>query len=317
MIQKEKKDDPKKENQIRNNECEQNINKLSSLKEFPEISNLYGKKEIIKKKILFKKESIKSTDNESNISKKYASENLPNNNCSSNSIFKSLPNKIVSKETEFSTFSSFPPLNPLNYYFNNSQSFPFNNTLFQNNLNYLPPIYLNYNYLNNICPSYPSYYSITNNANKNFLLNKKRNSDNAISLNPKKVQVKILKLNDKNEKKNLFEISKKFNNKINESTSYFKIKKNKEKIHCNHFGCDIFFKTKKQSIFHHFKMSRECQEDTICIIKLIFETKKIALKNIKKEKLENFSKLYENAMKEISLIDYINTITGLNLRDNI
>ena len=64
-------------------------------------------------------------------------------------------------------------------------------------------------------------------------------------------------------------------------------------------------------------MSRECQEDTICIIKLIFETKKIALKNIKKEKLENFSKLYENTMKEISLIDYINTITGLNLKDNI
>ena len=53
MIQKEKKDDPKKENQIKNNEYEQNINKLSSSKEFPEISNLYGKKEIIKKKISF------------------------------------------------------------------------------------------------------------------------------------------------------------------------------------------------------------------------------------------------------------------------
>ena len=52
MIQKEKKDNPKKENQIKNDDYEQNINKL---KEFSEISNLYGKKEIIKKKFFLKK----------------------------------------------------------------------------------------------------------------------------------------------------------------------------------------------------------------------------------------------------------------------
>ena len=127
-----------------------------------------------------------------------------------------------------------------------------------------------------------------------------------------------MQLSEKNEKKNLFEINKKCINKSHKTKSYFKINKKKEEtIHCNHSGCDIVFKTKKQAIFHHFKMSQECQEDSINLIKLILETKKIALKNIKKNNFEIFSKLYENTMKDISLTDYINTITGLSLKDNI
>ena len=230
-----------------------------------------------------------------------------NNNSSPNSIFKRIPNNIALKKTNnttFSTFPSLPPLNSYNYYIYNSQAF--NNNLLQNSLS---PIYYNYNYLYNIIPSY---YSLNKISNDNNLLHKKRKSDNSISFSPKKVQIKaILHLNEKNEKKNLFEINKNYNNKIHKSKSLFKINKNKEEtIHCNHFGCDIFFKTKKQAVFHHFKMSQECQEDSINLIKLILETKKIVLKNIEKNNFDFYSKLYENTMKEISLTDYINTITG-------
>ena len=66
-------------------------------------------------------------------------------------------------------------------------------------------------------------------------------------------------------------------------------------------------------------MSRECHEDTINLIKMISETKKILLKNIKENKvlLENYSNLYENSMKEISLSDYIDIITGFNITDKL
>ena len=64
-------------------------------------------------------------------------------------------------------------------------------------------------------------------------------------------------------------------------------------------------------------MPQECQEDSIKFIKLILETIKIILRNIEKKNFEIISKLYENSMKEISLTDYINTITGLCLKDNI
>ena len=66
-------------------------------------------------------------------------------------------------------------------------------------------------------------------------------------------------------------------------------------------------------------MATECQEDTICFLKTIFETKKMFLKNIGENTIlfDKFSKLYESAMKEILLTDHINTITGKNLKDKL
>ena len=97
-----------------------------------------------------------------------------------------------------------------------------------------------------------------------------------------------------------------------------KIEKN-IKTNCSHFGCEAIFRTQKQVLYHHYKMSRECHEDTLNLIKMIFETKKILLKNIKENKilLENYSNLYENSMKEISLSDYIDIFTGFNITDKL
>ena len=66
-------------------------------------------------------------------------------------------------------------------------------------------------------------------------------------------------------------------------------------------------------------MSPECQEDSIYLLKLIFETKKLLLKNIEKnEKIfDKFSSLYEEAMRGISLDDYIKMYAGLKIQDSL
>lgn len=319
-----KKKEDKRTNKIGN----KNI-KISSLEGNPntlqlsnEIDNkcfLLFDKQIINKKIIFKKDSITSTDNESDIPKN-APENLitqnlqPLNSSIDNSAFKPNINNFP--------ILSFPPINSFNYYLNIPQTYSLNNII-QKNINFYPRVYDNpYNKNNNINKIFPFYKPVKESSNKFNLLNKKRNAERTKIITPKKVKIKtILNLNDKNEikkeKKNLFEISYKNNDK--KIINFFKIKKNREQIFCKHFGCDIHFKTKKQAIFHHFKMSPNCQDDTISLLKMIFETKKIALKSIEKNKkvFEKISKIYENSMKDLSLIDYINIITGVKIKDKI
>ena len=176
------------------------------------------------------------------------------------------------------------------------------------------------------------------------LINRKRKPDKSISLVLNKIQTN----NEvKKEKKNLFvvRIKKKYiltikyieikkeeeedeeekDKKIKAIKSKkLKKKKNSEgfnikKYSCEHIGCECSFGTKKLGIFHHFKMSPECQEDSIYLLKLIFETKKLLLKNIeKKEKIfGKFSSLYEEAMRSISLDEYVKTYDGLKFQDNL
>ena len=98
---------------------------------------------------------------------------------------------------------------------------------------------------------------------------------------------------------------------------------NKIKYICSHEGCEINFKTKKQLIFHHYKMSNECHKDTISLIKMISSVKKILLKENNKKTdginnnkiLEKYSKLYKETMQNISLDEYIDLIVGFNLDD--
>ena len=91
------------------------------------------------------------------------------------------------------------------------------------------------------------------------------------------------------------------------------------KIICGHEGCEGIFKTKKQLIFHHYKMNSECHNDTINLIKMINLTKKILLKKVEqKEKiLEKYSELYKETMKKISLDEHIETLVGLNFEDDL
>ena len=317
MKKKEEKKTNKNENNKNQNFCNHHTQNLTNCSSYNAIHNknlLLYNKEIINKKNLFKKDSFISTDNESDTPKNKAESNqnfLPPNNCLDNSAFKQNIKKIP----------SFQSYNSYNYYPNCNQPCTFN--IISNNFNFVPPVYTNpYDnpYVNNnkIIPFYKTMKEPHNNLN---LLNNKRSREIKKILIPKKVKIKtVLNLNDKNEikkeKKNLFEISIKNDKKI---INFFKIKKNREKIMCKHSGCDLLFKTKKQAIFHHFKMSPKCQDDTISLLKMIFETKKIAVKSMEKNEnnYEEISKLYENTMKEISLSDYINIITGLKIKDKI
>ena len=93
-----------------------------------------------------------------------------------------------------------------------------------------------------------------------------------------------------------------------------------KKYHCRHPGCNLRFKTKKLLIYHHLKMMPECKDDTIFLLKMINKTKKMVIKNIEGRKdssYDKFSSLYENTMKEISLIEHIKLYTGYKFKDKI
>ena len=131
MNQKKEKGEPKTENQMKKNDNNQNMKKLTIYKEYDK-PNLYDNNKIIIKNSFSKKDSKISKDNESIISKKCIYDNFTTmKNISPNSIFTRVPNNISFKQTinsSFSTFSSLPPLNTFNYYLYNSQCF--NNNLF-------------------------------------------------------------------------------------------------------------------------------------------------------------------------------------------
>ena len=96
--------------------------------------------------------------------------------------------------------------------------------------------------------------------------------------------------------------------------------KNRKKYQCKHLGCNLRFKTKKLLVYHHLKMMPECKDDTIYLLKMINKTKKMVLKNIEGRKdssYDKFSSLYENAMKDISLIEHIKLYTGYKFKDKI
>jgi hypothetical protein len=173
------------------------------------------------------------------------------------------------------------------------------------------------------------------------LMNRKRKPDNSISMILNKIQTN----NEvKKEKKNLFvvRVKKKYiltikyidikkeqdeeeDKKIKaKKTKNARKKKNSEgdnnkKYYCEHIGCECSFDTKKLGIFHHFKMSPECQEDSIYLLKIIFETKKLLLKIVEKNEIifDKFSSLYEEVMRGISLDEYIKIYAGLKFQDSL
>ena len=91
----------------------------------------------------------------------------------------------------------------------------------------------------------------------------------------------------------------------------------KRKLKCNHDGCEGTFKTKKQLIFHHYKMNPQCQNDTITILKMIYYTKNLLKKNNLEKNKKKFEELYKETMKNISLDEHIETIVGYNFEDEI
>ena len=91
----------------------------------------------------------------------------------------------------------------------------------------------------------------------------------------------------------------------------------KKKLTCSHHGCEGTFKTKKQLLYHHYKMNPQCQNDTIAILKMIYNIK-ILLKNNNLEKnKKKFGELYKQTMKNVSLDEHIETLVGYNFEDEI
>ena len=93
----------------------------------------------------------------------------------------------------------------------------------------------------------------------------------------------------------------------------------RNKIKCKHKGCEGVFKTKKQLVYHHYKMNVECHNDTINFLKMINSTKILLLNNYgKKDEIsKKYGELYRDTMKTISLDEHIETIVGVNFEDEI
>ncbi len=187
----------------------------------------------------------------------------------------------------------------------------------------------------------------------NLLLNKKRNLDNEnnITFNLKESEKKVkefnvIKINDNAKinnipkSKNTFfciktkkedgNLDKKIKFTVIAKSSYVYRKRKprkkkflsniKNKFICGHVGCDGLFKTKKQLVFHHYKMNIDCYNDTINLLKMINSVKEIFLKknNQKEEKIsEHLSELYKETMKKISLDEHIEALVGFNFNDEV
>ena len=207
--------------------------------------------------------------------------------------------------------------------FNNNPINPFNS------LNNINPLNTN---IANISPN-NIYLNATNN---NLILNKKRNLEEK----EEKKNIKkciIFKINDSKDNKdnidnninssissqpkrnNLFTV-------IQKSTYNYKKRKPrkkkifngiKKKIICSHNGCEATFKTKKQLVYHHYKMNPQCHNDTIYILKMINYLKTLLKKNNKENNIKKFGELYKETMKNISLEEHIESLVGFNFEDEI
>ena len=263
---------------------------------------------------------------------------ITNSSFSRNSFCVMNPNldPNLSLLNQMNTLTQINQINQINQY-NFFSSNPFNSFGTLNALN-TPTIPLNDIYLNK-----------NNNSNniKNIFLGQKRNSDEKteekekekIFNNKKNIffqinsQKKESNLNLNNSTNNIINTnSQETTNKRNlftvipKSTYNYKKRKPrkrktltgiKKKLTCSHNGCEGTFKTKKQLLYHHYKMNPQCHNDTITILKMIYNIK-ILLKNNNFEKnKKKFGELYKQTMKNVSLDEHIETLVGCNFEDEI
>ena len=211
--------------------------------------------------------------------------------------------------------------------FNNNPINPFNS------LNNINPLNTN---IANISPN-NIYLNATNN---NLVLNKKINLEEKPEEKKNIKKCIIFKINDsKDNKDNIDNIDNNINSSISSQPkrnnlftviqkSTYKYKKRKprkkkffngikKKIICSHNGCEATFKTKKQLVYHHYKMNPQCHNDTIYILKMINYLKTLLKKNNKENNIKKFGELYKETMKNISLEEHIESLVGFNFEDEI
>ena len=318
--QKNKSEQNKEVKQIKNNKYNLNMEILSSIKTIPCKTISLDTNEIINAKDTNKINFGNSSEIEPNITQF---------TCSTSISRDSIINKNLPYQNYLPPNSIFKPMinpsqffNYINYFPNFSPTFQF----FVNPHNSFSQNYYNFgnNYYNFPTPIYNSNQVILNNNNisseNNSFLNKKRTFDDTSSLSKKEEP----KLEINNEQDNIFDIStKKKNllkiNNINETTTDENKSEKIKNYFCRHTGCDVKFKTEKLANFHHLKMSPGCHEDSINLLKLIHDTKKVLLKINKDKKIniDNITSKYETEMKDLSLVEYIKIYTGYKFKENL
>jgi hypothetical protein len=149
------------------------------------------------------------------------------------------------------------------------------------------------------------------NYNNNLPFSFDYNNNNVNENIPKNIiQEKNINLKKENKTENkivLFKTKKgkKINNKNNNDT-----KNNFKNFNCKHKGCEASFITKKLLLSHHKKFNPQCHSDTIFLLELINNTKKI-IKNHNLKYLDDLKKKYNNIMKNISLEEHVQLISGI------
>ena len=196
-----------------------------------------------------------------------------------------------------------------NYYNNNINNFCFNNNTNKINTE------LSFNYQDNIDDAFYKkrksdiikQNSLKGNSsiNKNIRLKKNifKTQKNNKDINKNRIRPKII-----------------FNCYQSKQKSKFRKQKNKKNnfsFRCSHTNCEYTYKTLKQLQNHHYKMMSECQFDLISLLKEIYNTKLILIKCISNDinKKKYFSDLYEKSIKNISLNQYTETISGTHLEE--
>jgi hypothetical protein len=114
---------------------------------------------------------------------------------------------------------------------------------------------------------------------------------------------------NENEKKIVLFKTKK-GKKLNNNLSNNNTIGNKKLFYCKHNNCDGTFVTKKLLLSHHKKFNPECHSDTVYLFELIKRTKNI-IKNGNYNNSERLKEKYNNIMKNVSLDEYAQLITGL------
>ena len=157
--------------------------------------------------------------------------------------------------------------------------------------------------------------------NNNINNNSNNNKNVIFKINTQKPDDLLINTNslETTSKRNMFTVIQKsvYNYKKRKPRKRMLLNRIKNKIVCSHPGCEGIFKTKKQLIYHHYKMNPQCQNDTITILKMIYDIKNILIKNDFEKNKIKFGELYKETMKKISLDEHIETLVGYNFEDEV
>ena len=213
--------------------------------------------------------------------------------------FENISNSRNNSIMSFKNLNSFPEIHKTNesFYFNYLQPIKHDTNEFIKQKRHSELSFYNnvlYNFDNPI-------NSLTENVQKNITQGKMIKQETFI-------KKKNVGENENEKKVVLFKTKKgkKLNNNISNNNGM----ENKKLFHCKHCNCDGTFATKKLLLSHHKKFNPQCHSDTVYLFELIKMTKTI-IKNGNYNNLERLKEKYNDIMKNISLDEYVQLITGL------